>query len=163
MTIEKGLLGLAGEYAVAAELCRRGQYTQLTLGNQKRTDLLIYQDGYYTKVEVKCKQGSYWPNCRGIGKVDPFIVFVDFEDKENTERPGFYVMTTKEWSTLVRKKKRQYLRKHPGRRVKIDDGCMVLLDEIKPKLNRPYRGCSVLVEDVKQYRDQWEKISDGQS
>jgi hypothetical protein len=34
-------IGLAGEYAVAAELCRRGFYAQLTLGHHKKTDLLV--------------------------------------------------------------------------------------------------------------------------
>ena len=32
MKIEKSILGVAGEFAVAAELCRRNIYAQLTLG-----------------------------------------------------------------------------------------------------------------------------------
>ena len=41
MEIPKDKLSLAGEYAVASELCRRGIYAQLTLGTRKRTDLLV--------------------------------------------------------------------------------------------------------------------------
>jgi len=36
MPISKDILGLAGEFAVASELCRRGIYAQLTLGTRKR-------------------------------------------------------------------------------------------------------------------------------
>jgi hypothetical protein len=32
MAIDKSILGVAGEFAVAAELCRWGMYAQLTLG-----------------------------------------------------------------------------------------------------------------------------------
>lgn len=39
--LSKELLGLAGEYAVASELCKRGMYAQLTLGSHKHTDILI--------------------------------------------------------------------------------------------------------------------------
>ena len=43
--LEKETLGLAAEFAVASELCRRGIYAQLTLGNRKRTDLLVDVEG----------------------------------------------------------------------------------------------------------------------
>ena len=39
--ISKEFLGLAGEYAVASELCKRGLYAQLTLGHHKSTNLKI--------------------------------------------------------------------------------------------------------------------------
>jgi len=39
--INKDILGLAAEFAVASELCRRNIYAQLTLGLRKRTDILI--------------------------------------------------------------------------------------------------------------------------
>jgi hypothetical protein len=42
MLISRNTLGLAAEFAVASELCRRNVYAQLTLGHQKRTDLLIF-------------------------------------------------------------------------------------------------------------------------
>ncbi len=35
-------VNMAGEYAVASELCRRNLYAQVTLGKQKRTDILVY-------------------------------------------------------------------------------------------------------------------------
>jgi hypothetical protein len=39
--LSKESVGLAGEYAVASELCRRGHYAQLTLGSHKKTDILV--------------------------------------------------------------------------------------------------------------------------
>jgi hypothetical protein len=38
MKISKSTLGLAADYAVASELCRRNIYAQPTFGHQKRTD-----------------------------------------------------------------------------------------------------------------------------
>lgn len=41
MKLSKELIGLAGEYAVASELCRLEVYAQLTLGSHKQTDILV--------------------------------------------------------------------------------------------------------------------------
>lgn len=86
MAIDKSILGVAGEFAVAAELCRRGIYAQLTLGHRKRTDLLVVSEtGRMYRIEVKAKQGRDWPNCRGISGQDSFLVFVDSAGKQDTE------------------------------------------------------------------------------
>jgi len=45
MTISKECIGLAAEFAVASELCKRGIYAQLTFGNKKRTDRLGIKNG----------------------------------------------------------------------------------------------------------------------
>ena len=56
---------MAGEYAVASELCRRGHYAQLTLGHHKKTDLLV---------EIKSiASGGY---------------FVEFPSNQNLEMHG---------------------------------------------------------------------------
>lgn len=44
MKMDKDILGLSVEYAVASELCRRELYAQLTLGPRKRTDILLETD-----------------------------------------------------------------------------------------------------------------------
>lgn len=73
----RGTLGIAAEYAVASELCRRGIYAQLTLGHQKKTDLLVFfESGQLARIEVKAKQGREWPNCKGISRSDTYLVFV---------------------------------------------------------------------------------------
>jgi len=53
MIIDRSILGITGEFAVAAELCRRNIYAQLTLGNQKRIDLLtMSHTSKFLKIEV---------------------------------------------------------------------------------------------------------------
>jgi len=59
-------LGLAGEYAVASELCRRVVYAQITLGKHKRADLLAETERAMVRIQAKAKQGREWPGCRGI-------------------------------------------------------------------------------------------------
>jgi len=54
--ISKETLGVAGEFAVAAELCRRNIYAQPTFGHQKRMDLLAFAGGKMLRIEVKAKQ-----------------------------------------------------------------------------------------------------------
>ncbi len=85
MAIERDTLGLAGEYAVASELCRRGMYAQLTLGHKKRTDLLVESGDTFFRVEVKTKQRSEWPAVKGIYG-NSILVFVVFFNK-NKKRP----------------------------------------------------------------------------
>jgi len=157
MKIEKTNLGLAGEYAVASELCRRNIYAQLTLGHQKRVDLLVYKDKEIRKIEVKCKQGNAWPNCKGIYEEDTFLVFVDYARKKQNERPDFYVLTVNDWREVVKKAVSDYKAKHPDRRVEIENNCPILLDEIN-RYGNPYKGHSTSVKDINEHKDAWDKI-----
>src|SRR5712692_3635123 len=100
MKVEKSILGIAGEFAVAAELCRRNVYAQLTLGNQKRVDLLtLSRSGIFLKIEVKAKQGPSWPSVKGLSPGEAFLVFVDFADRRDTDRPDFYILSSDDWRT----------------------------------------------------------------
>ena len=62
--IDKALLGLAGEYAVASEICRRGYHAQITFGRWKNTDVLAMNlaNGKAVLIEVKTRQGDEWPS-----------------------------------------------------------------------------------------------------
>ena len=155
--IESSVLGVAGEFAVAAELCRRDVYAQLTLGHRKRTDLLVDGKKGMYRIEVKAKQGRDWPNCRGISSEDSFLVFVDFARKRDEERPDFYILTAPEWLAYVRAEVDRYRAKHPDRRADIADGVVVLLDEVN-KYGKPYQGCGVRPEQIQSHREAWNKI-----
>lgn len=157
--VGKSILGITGEYYVAAELGKRGIYAQLTLGNQKRTDLLIFSENNdkLLKIEVKCKQGNEWPNCKGIYQKDSFIVFVDFRDIE--PRPDFYILSEWDWSELVREKEMIYNTKHPTRKTEIKNNVLFLLSE-KDKFGHPYSGCGIKVKDIEQFKERWDKILD---
>ena len=159
MKIDKSTLGVAGEFAVAAELCRRNIYAQLTLGHQKRIDLLIVSpDGEMLRIEVKAKQGREWPNCKGIYGTNTFIVFVDYHNKPPTERPDFYVLTVEDWIAHVESTIARYTEKHPHRRAEMNKtNCLVLPDEVN-KYGKPYKGCGVKPRPVHEHHEAWWKI-----
>ena len=136
--ILKEHLGLAAEFAVASELCRRNFYAQLTFGNRKRTDILIaISDDRFIRIEVKAKQGRDWPNCKGVGPGESFLVFVDFAGKQLNERPDYYVLTPAEWLKLIKNRIREF----SGSRGHIEisnEYVPIWHDQVKN--GRPYRG-----------------------
>ena len=103
MKLPKELVGLSAEYAVACELCRRNIYAQLTLGNRKRTDILIETDKGMARIQVKGKTGPNWPHCKGIFRKNDFLVFVDFKNKSVDERSDFYILDVDDWIKLLEK------------------------------------------------------------
>ncbi|MGD1026340.1 hypothetical protein [Candidatus Binatus soli] len=153
----KELVGLAGEYAAASELCRRGLYAQLTLGNRKKVDLLVaYPNGKYAAVEVKAKQTQVWPGVKGLSPKEKnrFLVFVDIQRKSPTERPDFYVLNCEDWGKWVQKKLADPL----GRgKVTIDEDNVPYWKGKGGKGD--YYGTSVSAEEVKDFAERWEKIT----
>ncbi len=152
MNEKRESLSLAGEYAVASELCKRGFYAQLTLGNHKKTDLLVEKDDKLFRVSVKAKRGYEWPSVKGIWKNNDIIVFVDFKGKEDVERPDFYVLGVKEWTKLIESIKRE----KPGSQ--IDKKTNTIFWPPWSKTSRGWRGCSIRVNHVDEYRDKWPSI-----
>jgi hypothetical protein len=153
MSIPKETLGLAAEFAVASEICRRGRYAQLTLGNRKRTDLLIHdaETDSFLRIEVKAKQGREWPGCKGIYGKNVMLVFVDYMNKSEGERPDFFVLTVEDWKELV------------ANVVKRSSG--VSVNEFNVPIwttqlanGRPYQGTGVTVPVIEKHREAWDKI-----
>ena len=144
MSISRNLLGLAAEFAVASELCRRNLYAQLTLGNQKRTDLLLMShDGQFHRVDVKAKQGPTWPNCRGVYGDNVFLVFVDYAKSSPSERPDFYILSSSDWRALVEKKVAAIKDKNPHKRITIDEQNVAVFEDEIGKHGHPYRGIGI--------------------
>jgi len=160
-SIPRSTLGLAAEYAVAAELCRRGTYAQLTLGNQKRTDLLVFSEsGGLARLEVKAKQGRDWPNCKGIWGPNAFLVFVDYQHRASTERPDFYVLSSQDWRKVLESKVAEIKSARPKKKIAINEkNIAVFLDEIRSN-GKPYEGMGILPADIGEYRERWGKIAD---
>jgi hypothetical protein len=152
MIIEKEKIGLAGEYGVASELCKRGFYAQLTLGNHKKTDLLVEDGQKLFRVSVKSKQASQWPNVRGIWQEGDLLVLVDFKDTEENSRPDYYVLTVKDWKKVVKKLKDKF---NDGG--KIDRTNTLYWGPWKGN-PKGFRGCPVSIQDVKAYKDRWPKF-----
>ena len=148
--LEKSLVGLAGEYAVASELCRRGVYAQLTLGNRKKVDLLLDGDKEFARVEVKTKQGSQWPGVKGIAPEDglTFLVLVDLQGKGQNERPEFYVISKDEWRPFLEQKLRDKLKR---KTVEIDVHNVAHHDD-------DWVGVGIKADEVARFKNDWDKI-----
>ncbi len=156
MKLTSDYLSLAGEYAVASELCRRNLYAQLTLGHQKRTDILIFSEknNRLLKVEVKTKQGTVWPNCKGVYGDNVMMVLVDFKGKELSDRPDFYVLTLSDWDNYVNSEIENY-----SKDVIVVDPrthCPIFVNQAKD--GRPYRGMGITPDKVWSHREKWEKF-----
>lgn len=149
-------IGLAGEYAVASELCRRGLYAQLTLGNHKKTDLLVEAGERLFRVSVKAKTGSQWPKVKGIWAPGDLIVFVDFRGKVEDERPDFYVLGVNQWKTVVK----SIANSPRGDKSKINKENTLYWEpwDGHPKV---WEGCAINVRDIVAYRDAWSNASPG--
>ena len=148
--LEKSLVGLAGECAVASQLCRRGVYAQLTLGNRKKVDLLLDGEKAIARVEVKTKQGRKWPGVKGIAPKDglTFLVLVDLQGKGEGERPEFYVISQDEWGPFLVQKLQDKLKK----------GLVKISDDNVAQYPHRYVGVGITATEVEKFRDDWGKI-----
>ena len=148
MKLKKENLSLAGEYAVASEICRRNFYAQITLGHLKKTDILVYnpETGKEIRIEVKSKQGKEWPGIKGINDNQTLLIFVDFENKKDTERPDFYILNAKDWQEFLK----NFVVKNPN--------LSELIDNYIPKWKDNYKGVGVKPKDIIQHKERWDKI-----
>ncbi len=142
--LSKELLGLAGEYAVASELCRRMMYAQLTLGHHKRTDLLVECELGFVRIQVKAKQGSEWPAISGIYTDDDFIVLVDFSVGEDVQ-PDFYILNLYDWKSLLKQEKKRV----PG--IEIDG-------KLRIRYSDGWKGLNIRPAAVIHCKNCWNKI-----
>jgi hypothetical protein len=141
--LTKELIGLAGEYAVASELCRRGLYAQLTLGNRKSVDLLVEGENL-ARIQVKTKQRKTWPSVKQVRKGD-FLVLVDAQGKRADQRPDFFVLSSDDYGGLVR------------REVKAGHGEIQQSGEFEYKSG--WKGIAITsAQDLAEFKDQWDKI-----
>ena len=150
MKIPKETLSLAGEFAVASELCRRGVYAQLTLGNRKRTDLLIESDARMLRIQVKSKQTPTWPAVKGITGDDIYLVFVDFHKMDVLERPDFYVLSAKDWARFVARELVD-----TGL---VSQGKVKLSGENVPTYRDGWLGMAITAKQLADFKEEWHKI-----
>jgi len=151
--ISKEHLSLAGEFAVASELCRRGIYAQLTLGLRKRTDLLVETEAGMLRIQVKAKQRGWWI-CKGIFGENIMLVLVDYENKGLHERPAFYVLTPNDWKNFVKSGwVDDYVSK--GKMALDNEYCPIWISK-QGKASR--MGAQVTPGDISQHKEQWDKI-----
>ena len=119
---EKARIGLAGEFSVAAELCKRGINASITLGNTKAVDIIIANDDYtkVKRVEVKSTLSNrvttgYFQKYFGHGNQHPDFWVLVFIDKSH--QPQYYIFTHEDLGKLqmeVNKMNEWPMEKHSG-------------------------------------------------
>jgi len=102
--IDRNCVHLAGEFFVAAELCKRGYNVALTMGNAKAIDVLAEKGGKSTLVQVKSVQSkSGWPIMKD--KIVKNVIYILVCLNEPGYPPSYSIMTT----TEARRNTKQYL------------------------------------------------------
>lgn len=152
--LSKEVLSLAGEYAVASELCKRGLYSQITLGNHKRTDILVETELRMLRIQVKAKQVNEWPSVAGLYRPDDFLILVDYVGKNEDDRPDFFILNLTDWEQIMEEE----LKKHPE--AKIDEQNRITY--YREKNGQSYvdwKGLNIKPNRVAHAKDQWQKIT----
>ena len=154
MKIEKPLLGLAAEFLAASELCCRNMYAQLTLGEKKRTNILVETEEGMIRLQVKGKQSSSWPNYTGVYG-DELLILVDNNGKSENERPDFYILTSEDWKATLEEVHKDRLRTG---KVIIDEHNVPIWPRQIGKNGKPYNSHSIVPREVERFKEKWERI-----
>jgi hypothetical protein len=141
--MKKGIIGVSGEYFVAAELSQRGYVATLTLKNTPKIDILVtnLESGKYANIQVKTMASTNKTGWR-LGKKDEEIskiknhYYVLVRLKELEEKPDYYIVPQKEVAKFIQNDHKGFL----DRGGKDND-----IRVIKP-----------VYEFCKKYKDSWE-------
>jgi hypothetical protein len=144
------VIGLAGEHATISELLRRNIYAQLTFGHHKKTDILIETDKKMLRVQVKSKAGYEWPSVKGINDDDSFLVFVDYANKNENQRPDFYVLNLEDWNTYINSRLAKEGKWLSLRKNKDGSSTPVYTDK--------WEGVNIKVKELTPHIERWDKI-----
>jgi hypothetical protein len=119
MKIASVLVGVAGEYFVAAELSRRGYIASISLRNTRGIDILATNQTSSRSVTIQCKTKQVarktWPlnkKSEGFVSAKHFYVFVAFGGVG--ERPRYHIVPSRVVSKYIITSHRRWLRT-PGR------------------------------------------------
>jgi hypothetical protein len=114
------LVGVAGEYFVAAELSRRGYIASITLRNSKGVDILASNQEATHQVGIQVKTNKHgrpvWivnEKAESYFADNLFYVFVGL--KQETIRPDYFIVPSKVVAEYVERTHREWLAL-PGRK-----------------------------------------------
>ncbi len=149
-----------GENLVVAELGRKEILATAFAGNVPDIDLLAYKDGKSIPIQIKSlRSGSLRTNAKDyleinfdgekqeiVGKrsdIDLDLIFVIVKLGQKLGDDIFYICKKSTIQDLVLKEHGNFLKKHGG---------------IRPKNTKSY-DCSVHLEKLEEYKDDWELIT----
>ncbi len=141
--IHKGVIGVAGEYYVAAELSRRGYIVTLTQRNSKAVDILVANadESRFAKIQVKTslsKQNKWMLNEKAETLSDKTLFYV-FVGLDAELPPRFFVVPSQVVARTVKNDYEQWM-STPGK-----DGKPHGLSRIR-----------IFKPDVKRHLSNWE-------
>ena len=149
MKIDKYYLNLAGEYRVCAELLKRGIFATVTFGNMKGADIIaVGPNRRAAVVEVKASNstrfvtGFYQKYKTPNGEHPTFWVLYSVRPDGETHTERFFVLSHDE---LAQKQAR---RNHRDEELSYAERVLRVASGVD----------NVLLDDVKEFEDQWHKI-----
>jgi predicted AAA+ superfamily ATPase len=96
--MERQIVGLAGEYFVAAELLKRNYQVSMTIGNAKAIDILAKHEKTGRLLQIQVKTLKKKPNCFTLHtekiETEAFYFFV-YLNPEGAE-PDYYILKGEE-------------------------------------------------------------------
>lgn len=109
MGTENQITGMASEFYVLSALLRNGVDATLTLGNQKKVDILVNRNGKALTIDVKGLKstgdfivGNYKEN---KNPENHFYIFVYYEDFENVNKnPELFIVPATDISDIVKER-----------------------------------------------------------
>ncbi|MGE4107732.1 MAG: hypothetical protein AB7F66_10995 [Bacteriovoracia bacterium] len=118
--ISSGLSGVAGEYSVAAELCRRGYLACITLRNAKGVDILATNATATTTAAIQVKSNQdyrkYWLlNKKAEDLVGSNFFYVLVNLGTESRYPEFHVVPSKVIAEFIKRDHQTWL-KTPGKK-----------------------------------------------
>lgn len=95
MKIEKQIVGLCGEYFVAAELLKRNFQVAVTLGNAKSIDLIARNETTKTSYNIGVKTLRKKPNCFTLhtSKLEENTIYFFVYLNDENQEPDYYILT----------------------------------------------------------------------
>jgi hypothetical protein len=142
--MNKHIFGLAARYSVASELCLRNLNAAIVITSRKKF-ISLKTDTNELHIFVHGKKIPYWPSVRDNLKENDYLVLVDFAEKEEREKPDYYILSHKDWNNLIEK--------------------AIMRGEIKRKRDGTfgypgYSGLSVKITEITKCKGKWRKIID---
>lgn len=104
LKVDKGQIGLAGEFRVASEILRRGFSANITFGNAKATDIVVLGSrNRFIRVEVKTSRNnrnfvtSYFPKYSEPSNSEPDLWVLYLPNKDGmSDGDRFFLLTHEE-------------------------------------------------------------------
>lgn len=146
----RGILGITGEYFVAAELAQRGAIATLTMKNTPRVDIIAVSlsTGRVVNIQVKTRSKYYETADWRLSSKDEasselrnlFYIFVKLRGEGIL--PEYYIVPQKEVSDIIHSRHEEYMKRRKRDREERKDTTM--------------RGFPLAI--AKKYKDRWELL-----